>query len=104
MDASPSASRLIAWTKFAVFAAAVVGVIANLAVWFAMHFLFRDHWSPAPGLELPVIASLDPTALALSLTIGAALRRGAGLPTALLIGMGGGFVLRGLGQLTDIGI
>ena len=85
-------------------AAAVVGVIANLAVWFAMHFLFRDHWSPAPGLELPVIASLDPTALALSLTIGAALRRGAGLPTALLIGMGGGFVLRGLGQLTDIGI
>lgn len=78
-------------------AAAVVGVIANLAVWFAIHFLFRDHWSPTRGFELPVIVSLEPAALILSLAIAAALWRGAGLPTALLIGMGGGLLLRGPG-------
>lgn len=77
-------------------AAAVVGVIAHLSVWFAIHFLFHDHWSPAPGLELPVIASLDPAALALSLAIAAALWRDAGLPAALLMGTGGGFILREL--------
>ncbi len=78
-------------------AAAVVGVIANLSVWFAIHFLFHDHWSPAPGLELPVIASLDPAALALSLAIAAALWRDAGLPAALIMGMGGGLILRAFG-------
>jgi chromate transporter len=78
-------------------AAAVVGVIANLAAWFAIHFLFHDHWSPSPGLELPVFDSLDPAALALSIVIAATLWRGAGLPAALLLGIGGGFFLRGLG-------
>lgn len=78
-------------------AAAVVGVIANLAVWFAIHFLFHDRWSPTPGLELPVIASLDPAALLLSGAIAAALWRNAGLPAALAIGAVGGIVLRGPG-------
>lgn len=78
-------------------AAAVVGVIANLALWFAIHFLFRERWSPAQGLELPVIASLDPAALGLSLLIAAVMWRGASLPLALLLGAGGGFVLRGAG-------
>ncbi len=77
-------------------AAAVVGVIAHLALWFAIHFLFTERWSPTPGLELPVMASLDPAALVLSLAIAAALWRNAGLPTALLIGVGGGLVHRGL--------
>lgn len=77
-------------------AAAVVGVIANLALWFAIHFLFHDHWSPTPGLELPVVASLDPGAMVLSLAIAVALWRNAGLPTALLIGVVGGVALRGL--------
>lgn len=48
--------------------AAVVGVILNLVVWFAMHGLFAEV-STVPGLalELPVPASLDPAALGLTL-------------------------------------
>jgi chromate transporter len=50
--------------------AAVVGVILNLAIWFALHFLFaRVEIVPAGPLRLdaPVLASLDPLAAALSL-------------------------------------
>ena len=49
--------------------AAVVGVILNLAAWFALHTWFRDtHPVRAMGLSLdaPVVASLNPWALALS--------------------------------------
>jgi chromate transporter len=49
--------------------AAVVGVIMNLAVWFALHTWFRDaHPVRAMGLwfDAPTIASLDPWALVLS--------------------------------------
>ena len=48
---------------------AVVGVILNLAVWFALHTWFRDAVTVrAAGLsfDAPVLASLDPWALALS--------------------------------------
>jgi len=49
--------------------AAVVGVIANLALWFGLRVIFtevhRAGFGPA-GLDLPVLASLDPWALALS--------------------------------------
>jgi len=49
--------------------AAVVGVIANLAVYFALHTLFdetrRVGWGPA-DLELPVVSSWDPLAFALT--------------------------------------
>ena len=50
--------------------AAVVGVILNLAIWFAIHVVFREvvriH---AYGLKFdaPVLASVDPYALLLSL-------------------------------------
>ncbi len=50
--------------------AAVLGVIANLALWFALHVLFSETWQPALGPllpELPVLASLRPIALALTL-------------------------------------
>ncbi len=45
--------------------AAVVGVILNLAVWFAVHTLFSQTqtWH---GMDLPVLASVNPAALALS--------------------------------------
>ncbi len=45
--------------------AAVVGVILNLAVWFAIHTLFAQtqDWH---GMDLPVPASVHPAALALS--------------------------------------
>lgn len=50
--------------------AAVVGVIANLAVWFAVRLLFEE-LEPVRGLgaslALPVWSSLNPAALALSL-------------------------------------
>ena len=49
--------------------AAVVGVILNLALWFAMHTLFREVEPAAlPGLALdvPVWPSLDPVAAALA--------------------------------------
>ena len=49
--------------------AAVVGVILNLAIWFALHLLFRDvDLLEAWGLHLawPNLGSLDPAAAALS--------------------------------------
>ena len=58
--------------------AAVVGVILNLAVWFALHSLFRAQ-APVRGFGLPfdwpVLGSLDPWAAALSLAAAAALLR-----------------------------
>jgi chromate transporter len=50
--------------------AAVVGVILNLAVWFALHVLFGAVYElRAFGLrlDLPVLASIDPASLALTL-------------------------------------
>jgi chromate transporter len=50
--------------------AAVVGVILNLAIWFAIHTIFRETW-PVRGFGLsfsaPVLASVDPWALFLAL-------------------------------------
>lgn len=50
--------------------AAVVGVILNLAVWFALHVLFREtlqvrHWGLA--LDLPVLSSVNIASAALTL-------------------------------------
>jgi chromate transporter len=49
--------------------AAVVGVVLNLAVWFALHAIFRDV-APVRGygfaFDAPVFTSVDPWALALS--------------------------------------
>ncbi|MCY0148013.1 chromate efflux transporter [Hoeflea sp. G2-23] len=58
--------------------AAVVGVIANLAVWFALHVLFGSVVETRLGaLTLPVVdpASLDLAALAIALGAGVALLR-----------------------------
>jgi chromate transporter len=49
--------------------AAVVGVILNLAIWFAVHTLFRSVAPIEAGplrFDAPVFASLDPWALLLS--------------------------------------
>jgi chromate transporter len=74
-------------------AAAVVGVIANLALWFATHFLFGRHWTATPlPLELPDLASLDMRALTLSLIAGALLRFG--LAPALLASVGAGLAMK----------
>jgi chromate transporter len=60
--------------RFSIFiqflAAAVVGVILNLAIWFALHSWFRDT-IPVRGygfaFDMPVLTTLRPWALALSL-------------------------------------
>ena len=54
----------------AVITAAVVGVVLNLAVWFGLHVLFGEvHEVEGFGmsLEIPVFATIDPAALALTL-------------------------------------
>jgi chromate transporter len=50
--------------------ASVVGVIGNLAVWFALQVLFRDHMTLRAGpmlISSPVLTSIDIPALALAL-------------------------------------
>ena len=78
--------------------AAVVGVIANLGVWFAMHFLFARTVRLDAGpfdAALPDWASLDVAALALTVVLGAiAWRWKIGIGPLLLIGIGLGFAVR----------
>jgi chromate transporter len=75
--------------------AAVVGVIANLALWFALHSLFAQHRAstlPGTSFEWPVLASANWPAMLLSaLALVAALRFKAGLLPLL-----GGSALAGL--------
>jgi chromate transporter len=80
--------------------AAVVGVVLNLAIWFALHAIFREV-RPVRGygfgFDMPVPASVDPWALALSVAaIVAIFRFKVGMITTLLacsaIGIGLHFV------------
>lgn len=55
---------------FSAITAAVVGVILNLAVWFALHTIFAEIRPFAAGpirFDMPVLSSLNPWALALAL-------------------------------------
>ncbi len=83
--------------------AAVVGVVFNLAIWFAIHSLFHQTmpiaWGPF-GFDAPVLASVDPWALALSLgAIVAVFRLKAGVITVLLASSAIGIALYLLGVL-----
>jgi chromate transporter len=81
--------------------AAVVGVILNLAVWFALHTWFHEaHRVRAAGLsfDAPVLSSLDPWALALSAAAMLAIFRfRAGMIPTLLACSAAGIVLHLLG-------
>jgi chromate transporter len=81
--------------------AAVVGVIANLALWFALHNLFAQHRpSPLPGtaFELPVLASANLAAIALTaIALVAALRLRVGFVPLLLGCALAGLALHALG-------
>lgn len=58
--------------------AGVVGVIANLAIWFALHTLFQTTTPiriPPLSFEAPTLSSLDPWALLLSIIAAIALLR-----------------------------
>jgi len=83
--------------------AAVVGVILNLAVWFAIHTVFRDTF-PVHGFgfrfEAPVVGSADPWALALSLAAAVAIFRfNAGMLQTLAACASAGVLLYAVGQL-----
>jgi chromate transporter len=96
---APHAERLRAnralSAALAAVTAAVVGVIANLALWFALHSLFAAHRpSGIPGarFEWPVIASADwPAILLAAAALVAALRFRLGLLPLL-----GGSALAGM--------
>jgi len=80
----------------------VVGVILNLAVWFALHTWFREA-RPVQRLgisfDLSLPASLDPWALALSAAaVIAIFRFKAGMIPALLACAGAGVALHFLGE------
>jgi chromate transporter len=81
--------------------AAVVGVILNLAIWFALHTWFREA-HPVHGLgfsfDAPVLSSLDPWALALSAAaLVAIFRFKVGMIPTLLACSVTGIVLHGIG-------
>ena len=82
--------------------AAVVGVVLNLALWFALHYVFRtvqDHAFWRFRIDLPVVQSVDVAALALSLTALVAMfrfRLGV-LPVLGLCALGGLIIRGGLG-------
>ena len=84
--------------------AAVVGVVLNLAVWFAIHTLFRSVRPFAVGpvrLDLPVVASLDPWALGIALAaIVAMFRLKFGIFATLGAASVAGIVLQTTGVLT----
>ncbi len=66
--AGPYVERLATWTRLAAalqgISAAVVGVIANLSLWFALHVLFHDI-STHGALAIPNWSSFDPIAFLL---------------------------------------
>lgn len=81
--------------------AAVVGVILNLAVWFAIHTIFRQT-VPAQGFgfsfDIPVIASMDPWALLLCVgAVVAIFRFKASLLQTLAASAAAGVALHALG-------
>jgi len=81
--------------------AAVVGVILNLVVWFALHTVFRQTVPIRQyglSFDLPVAASIDPWAAALSLAaVVAILRFKVGMITTLVACTAAGLVLHVLG-------
>jgi chromate transporter len=83
--------------------AAVVGVILNLAIWFAIHTMFQEvraiglfGWS----VELPLIASLDAWAVALaSAALIAVFRYDVGILPLLAVAVAAGLCLHLVGAL-----
>jgi chromate transporter len=77
--------------------AAVVGVVLNLAIWFALHTVFRQVTAVRGyglSFDMPVLASVDPWALALSVAaIVAIFRFKVGMITTLLACSAVGIIL-----------
>jgi chromate transporter len=78
--------------------ASVVGVVGNLAVWFALQVIFRDHVALRAGplaVDLPVLTSIDFAALALAVLAAVCLfRLKRGVLQTLGISAAAGLILR----------
>ncbi|WP_051273079.1 chromate efflux transporter [Sphingomonas phyllosphaerae] len=83
--------------------AAVVGVVLNLAIWFALHTLFRTTITVTAGptrFDAPLLTSIDPAALFLSLGAAAAIfLMRAGVITTLLLTSAAGAGLHAVGAI-----
>lgn len=83
--------------------AAVVGVILNLSIWFAIHTVFRATLpvrSFGLSFEMPVLSSVDPAALLLSLAAaGAVFGLRMGMLTVLAACCGAGVLLHAAGAI-----
>jgi chromate transporter len=83
--------------------AAVVGVILNLSIWFALHTVFRETL-PVRSLgfwfDAPVLSSIDLPALALAVAAAIAIFRfNVGMLQVLAASCGAGLVLRAIGAI-----
>ena len=87
-----------AWQAPSAITAAVVGVILNLSIWFALHTLFRaDLEVKSFGLafEAPVLVSADVPALVLAIAAATAIFRfKLGMLTVLAASCAAGILLR----------
>jgi len=83
--------------------AAVVGVILNLSIWFALHTVFRETMpvrSFGLAFDAPVLSSVDFAALVLALAAATAIFRfNMGMLTVLAASCGAGVALRLLGAI-----
>ncbi|GAO39089.1 putative chromate transporter [Sphingomonas changbaiensis NBRC 104936] len=83
--------------------AAVVGVILNLAIWFAIHTVFRQTVATSAGpvrFDMPVLASFDPWALLLSIgAVIAMFRFRTGMIPTLAASSAAGIALHVLGAI-----
>jgi chromate transporter len=87
-------------SALAAITAAVVGVILNLAIWFALHFLFAEVEPRGFGPDMPVLSSLDFMALGLSVLAMFALFRLKWSVFAVLVACAaGGLIVQGAGLL-----
>ncbi|SFB05882.1 chromate transporter [Poseidonocella pacifica] len=80
--------------------AAIVGVVLNLALWFAVHALFKEQITVDAGLlhiDLPIPSSVDPVAALLAAGAAVAIFRfNAGVLSVLAVCAGGGMAYFGL--------
>jgi len=83
--------------------AAVVGVILNLSVWFALHTVFRETWpvqSFGLSFDMPVLSSVDVPALILAIAAATAVFRfNLGMLTVLAGSCAAGVLLRLVGVI-----
>jgi chromate transporter len=88
--------------------AAVVGVILNLAIWFAIHAIFRQTLPVRKlgfAFDIPVLASINPWALLLSISaVIAIFRFKAGLLQTLAASAAGGAALYAIGLISVAGV